>query len=74
MEKESRIELRNVGDVTVLAIFGSFDVTLAPTLKVKLESLIRFGHQKIVVNFKGTHFVDSTGVGTLMFGLKQIDP
>lgn len=74
MEKESRIVQRNVGDVTVLDIIGSFDLNLAPTMKVKLESLTRFGHHKIVVNFKATQFVDSTGVGTLMYGLKQIDP
>lgn len=74
MKKESNIVLRTVDDVSVLDIIGSLDIKTAPVLKVKLESLIRLGHHKIVVNFKQTNFIDSTGVGTLMFGLKQIDP
>ncbi len=71
---EFKINERNIGNVVVLDVSGDLDVKSAPSLKVKLESLIRFGHQKIVVNLADTDFIDSTGVGSLMYGLKLINP
>jgi len=69
-----KIEERHVGEVVVLDVGGNLDVTAAPQLRVKLESLIRFGHNKIVLNFSNVTFIDSTGVGSLMHGLKMINP
>lgn len=69
-----KIHERNVGSVVVLDVSGNLDIKTAPSLKVKLESLIRFGHQKIVINLAETDFIDSTGVGSLMYGLKLINP
>lgn len=71
---EFKIHERTVGNVIVLDIQGNLDVKSAPSLKVKLESLIRFGHQKIVVNLADAEFIDSSGVGSLMYGLKLINP
>ena len=68
------INERYVNDVVVLDISGNIDIKTAPSLKVKLESLIRFGHHKIVVNLRDVDFIDSTGVGSLMHGLKMINP
>ncbi|MEW5946036.1 MAG: STAS domain-containing protein [bacterium] len=74
MAKDSKIIVRTVGDVTVIEVHGNLDIQLSQAMKIKLESLIKFGHQKIVVNLKDTNFIDSTGVGSLMYGLKLIDP
>ncbi|MEW6201438.1 MAG: STAS domain-containing protein [bacterium] len=73
MEKEPLFNVKNVDDVMVIEIVGDLDVTTSPRLKVKLESLIRFGYQKIVVNLGKVNMLDSTGVGSLIYGLKMID-
>lgn len=65
---------RHVGDVVILDITGNIDIKTSPSVKVKLESLIRFGHQKIVVNLSDVDFIDSSGVGSLMYGLKMVNP
>lgn len=62
------------GDVVILDVIGNLDFDSAPELKVKLEALIKFGHQKIVLNLSAVDLIDSTGVGSIMFGLKLIDP
>lgn len=74
MSVDFEIKERHVGEVVVLDISGNIDVKTAPSLKIKLESLIRFGHQKIVVNLSNVDFIDSSGVGSLMYGLKMVNP
>lgn len=68
------IHQRNSGDVVILDIHGNLDAQSAPLLKVRLESLISFGHHKIVINLSDVDFIDSTGVGSLVFGQKIINP
>ena len=68
------ISEKYVGDVVILDISGNIDVNSAPSLKVKLEFLIRFGHHKIVVDLSNVDFIDSSGVGSLIYGLKMVNP
>ena len=65
---------RTQGDIVILDILGNLDFNSAPELKVKLEALIKFGHHKIVLNLSAVDFIDSTGVGSIMYGLKLVDP
>lgn len=69
-----QIRERNIREIIVLDLAGSLDFNSAPTLKVKLEALIRFGHNKIVVNLADVDLIDSTGIGSLMYGLKILNP
>ena len=68
-----KINERSSGDIIILDLFGNLDFSTAPLLKVKLDSLIRLGHHKFVLNFHGVDLIDSTGVGSLMYGLKMLD-
>lgn len=65
---------KNINDVVVIEVVGNLDIESAPTLKIKLENLVRFGHNKIVINLYQSEFIDSTGIGSLMYGLKIVDP
>ncbi len=71
---EFEIKERNSGDVVILDIHGNLDAQSAPLLKVRLESLVSFGHNKIVINLTDVDFIDSTGVGSLIFGQRIINP
>lgn len=57
---------------TVLAVLGEVDVYTAPRLREKLVELVSEGRYKIVVDLAGVDFLDSTGLGVLVGGLKRL--
>lgn len=67
------IRERSVNDVVILDVYGNLDMQAAPLMKVRLDSLVSFGHQKIIINLANVDFIDSTGVGALMYGQKMIN-
>lgn len=56
----------------VLAVRGEVDVYTAPQLREKLIELVDQGRRKIVVDLEGVEFLDSTGLGVLVGGLKRV--
>jgi anti-sigma B factor antagonist len=57
---------------TVLAVQGEVDVYTAPRLREKLVELVSQGRHEIIVNLDGVDFLDSTGLGVLVGGLKRL--
>jgi anti-sigma B factor antagonist len=57
---------------TVLAVKGEVDVYTAPRLREKLVELASQGKHQIVVDLEGVEFLDSTGLGVLVGGLKRL--
>ncbi len=57
---------------TVLSVKGEVDVYTAPRLREKLVELVSEGHRKVVVDLEGVDFLDSTGLGVLVGGLKRL--
>ncbi|MDQ3573672.1 MAG: STAS domain-containing protein [Actinomycetota bacterium] len=58
--------------VTVLAVRGEVDVYTAPRLREKLVELVAQGRYRIVVDLGAVDFLDSTGLGVLVGGLKRV--
>jgi anti-sigma B factor antagonist len=69
---ELTLEHRTQGDVTVLDVGGEVDVYTAPKLREKLVELVSDGHYNIVVDMTKVEFLDSTGLGVLVGGLKRV--
>ena len=69
---ELTLEHRTEGDVTVLDVGGEVDVYTAPKLREKLVELVSDGHYSIVVDMTKVEFLDSTGLGVLVGGLKRV--
>jgi anti-sigma B factor antagonist len=59
-------------ETTVIAVSGEIDVYTAPKLREKLISLVESGNYHLVVDMEGVEFLDSTGLGVLVGGLKRV--
>ncbi len=56
----------------VLEVRGEVDLTAAPRLRHALVAIVAEGHDHVVVDLTDTEFLDSTGLGALVAGLKRI--
>lgn len=49
---------------------GRLNMVAAPRLRKELHALVDKGNNRIVVDLSGTEFIDSSGLGALISGLK----
>ena len=66
------LETRSEGDWTVVEVGGEIDVYTAPKLREQLIDLVSSGQYHLVVDMEGVEFLDSTGLGVLVGGLKRV--
>src|SRR3954471_6377883 len=66
------LEDRTEGDRTVVVVGGEIDVYTAPKLREKLIDLVSAGNYHLVVDMEAVEFLDSTGLGVLVGGLKRV--
>jgi anti-sigma B factor antagonist len=59
-------------DSTVIAVGGEIDVYSAPRLREKLINLVESGNYHLIVDMEEVEFLDSTGLGVLVGGLKRV--
>src|SRR5256886_337135 len=57
---------------TILAVRGEVDVYTAPRFRERLIELVSEGKHRIVVDLEAVDFLDSTGLGVLVGGLKRL--
>jgi len=55
----------------VLPVDGDVDVATAPLLRQRLDSLLDNGRSEVVVDLSAVGFLDSSGLGALVWGLKK---
>src|SRR5512142_1662245 len=66
------LSTRSEGDRTVVVVGGEIDVYTAPKLREQLIDLVAAGNYHIVVDMTKVEFLDSTGLGVLVGGLKRV--
>ena len=57
---------------TIVAVGGEIDVYTAPKLRDKITELVAEGVYQIVIDMEAVEFLDSTGLGVLVGGLKKV--
>ena len=57
---------------TVIEVGGEIDVYTAPKLRERLISLVEEGSYQLIVDMEAVEFLDSTGLGVLVGGLKRV--
>ncbi len=63
-------ELNN--DVTIVRIQAErLDTSVAPELKTELILLVEQGIRNVLVDMSNVYYADSSGLGALLFGLRQ---
>jgi anti-sigma B factor antagonist len=63
---------REAGGKTIVAVGGEIDVYTAPKLRDKITELVADGVYDIVIDMEEVEFLDSTGLGVLVGGLKKV--
>jgi anti-sigma B factor antagonist len=66
------LQVRRQEDHAVLEVAGEIDVYTAPKLREKLIELVNEGSYHLVVDLERVDFLDSTGLGVLVGGLKRV--
>ena len=61
-----------VDGATIIAVGGEIDVYTAPKLRDKITELVSAGVYDIIVDMEAVEFLDSTGLGVLVGGLKKV--
>jgi anti-sigma B factor antagonist len=76
MALEESVDLKldhyNKDGIEIVDVEGEIDVYTAPRLRELLIDLVNNGNHQIVVNMEKVEFLDSTGLGVLVGGLKRV--
>jgi anti-sigma B factor antagonist len=71
-DMDLEVEVTEHGDFRVLGVKGEVDVFTAPKLREQMIDLVEQGHFNLIVDLSSVDFLDSTGLGVLVGGLKRV--
>ncbi len=66
------LSTRTQDDRTIVEVGGEIDVYTAPRLREQLVDLVAEGKYHLIVDMEKVDFLDSTGLGVLVGGLKRV--
>ena len=69
--EEIKVHVEHAGGLPVLVVSGEIDVYTSPTLREHLVEAVGEEHPTVVLDLRAVTFLDSTGLGVLITGLKR---
>lgn len=73
MNTELIINLRKYQDVPVVALSGDVDSFTSKQLQKAIVELVQTGKLQMIINVAKVHYIDSSGLGTLIGGLRRVN-
>jgi anti-sigma B factor antagonist len=67
-----RLDVSEQNGWSVVEVGGEIDVATAPRLREQLITLVNDQRYRIIVSLEAVDFIDSTGLGVLISGLKRV--
>lgn len=71
MPVELKLAVTGLDTTPIVSVQGEIDVATAPQLRDELLILDASGHSSVIVDLEEVGFMDSTGLGVLVSGLKR---
>ncbi len=65
------LDARQSDGRTIVSVGGEIDVYTAPKLRDVISELVAEGHYHLIIDLEKVEFLDSTGLGVLVGGLKK---
>lgn len=69
---ELDIAIAHENDTCVMKLGGEVDVYTSTSFKERLVNVIDDGCVKVVIDLEGVEFIDSSGLGVLVSGLRRV--
>lgn len=71
MEMDLQIKTKMLKDIPVIELIGELDSYTCAQFRDAMIDAIDKGHPSVVVSMAGVEYIDSSGLGTLVGGLKR---
>jgi anti-sigma B factor antagonist len=72
METDLDLKVRRVDSIPVLNLSGDVDEFTCAKLRETIHSLLDAGEFNLVIGVSGVNYIDSSGLGTLVGGLRLV--
>ncbi|MPZ61360.1 MAG: anti-sigma factor antagonist [Propionibacteriales bacterium] len=66
------LDTREQDERVIIEIGGEIDVYTAPQLRERIGDLVDENHFNLIIDMERVEFLDSTGLGVLVGGLKRV--
>jgi len=66
------IELREEGAIRIVSLKGRLDAQVSGLVRERLQKLIEEGAVSLILNLEAVDFLDSSGLGVVVAGLRKI--
>ena len=73
MDADLDVKIRRMGDVPVVELSGDVDGYTCAKLRDAIIDLLEAGDCKVVISMAKVSYIDSSGLGTLVGGLRRIN-
>jgi anti-sigma B factor antagonist len=73
VQNHFRVEVRNEGPASVLALSGELDLASSPTLEQELDRALEAGTSQLIVDLRELEFMDSTGLSVIVKAHQRVE-
>lgn len=73
MQSHFRVQVRNEGQATLIAVSGELDLASSPALQEELDRAAASTAQLLIIDLRELDFMDSTGLSVLVRAHQRIE-